>query len=79
MGHPEGWADAPLVFVVRQRCPHCRSTLRPIIVRSEQNGDGSTTRKSVCRACSGRFKLVVETLPDLGNDPRAAFYDDADG
>ena len=67
MGAPvaESWTDAPCITVVAPACPICRA-LRPIIVRTEQNGDGSVTRKSVCRRCSERFKIVVE-LPEFGN------------
>jgi hypothetical protein len=59
------WADVPAIVVYAPACPSCRA-LRPIIVRSEANGDGSTTRKAICRRCSERFKIIVE-LPDFGN------------
>lgn len=62
----ETWADAPTIFVTAPACPAC-NTPRPIIVRSEANGDGSMTRKAVCRRCSQRFKICVE-LPEFGND-----------
>ncbi|HJN11961.1 MAG: hypothetical protein QGG09_22360 [Pirellulaceae bacterium] len=58
------WDSAPLVFVTAIHCPHCLG-LRPISVRSAANGDGSTTRRYVCRECSRRFVLVVE-LPEFG-------------
>lgn len=61
----ESWANTPVVFVMAPACPAC-AALRPIIIRSEANGDGSTTRKAVCRRCSERFKIVVE-LPEIGN------------
>ena len=60
------WADVPMVFVVAPACPACRA-LRPIIVRSEANGDGTTTRKAICRRCSTRFKIIVE-VPNFGSD-----------
>ena len=62
MGEP--WSDVPCIFVEAPACPMCRM-VRPIIIRSEQNGDGSVTRKAVCRRCSARFKIVVE-LPEIG-------------
>lgn len=61
----ESWTDAPCIFIEAPACPACQA-LRPIIVRSEANGDGSTTRKAICRRCSERFKIVVE-LPEFGN------------
>ena len=60
------WEDAPLVFVQRPTCPHCGSGATPQTIRSEDNGDGSTTRKSVCARCGERFKVVIE-LPEIGN------------
>ncbi len=62
----ESWADAPCVFVVLPTCPDCGGGSW-VNVRTEQNGDGSRTRKCVCRRCSGRFKIVAEPLPDSGN------------
>ena len=60
------WADAPCCFVTAPSCSHC-GHLEYITVRSEANGDGSVTRKAICRQCSGRFKIVVE-LPENGNE-----------
>ena len=57
------WADAPAVHVVAPLCPHC-SSHRHITVRSEANGDGSTTRKTICADCSLRFKVVIEIFPE---------------
>ncbi len=60
------WDSAPLVFVTAPACPVCLS-VKPMIVRSEQGGDGSTSRKCVCRRCSSRFVLVIEApLPEFG-------------
>lgn len=53
------WQDVTTVFITALHCPYCLG-LRPILIRSEQNGDASQTRKYVCRRCSERFKLVVE-------------------
>jgi hypothetical protein len=61
----ESWVDVPLVTVIAPACPWCRA-LKPIPVRSEQNGDGSVTRRCVCRECSKRFKLLIE-IPNFGN------------
>jgi hypothetical protein len=60
----EAWHNVPCVFIVAPHCPVCFAG-RPIIVRSEANGDGSKTRKAVCRRCSEKFKIVVE-LPEFG-------------
>lgn len=65
------WQDAPLVFVVAPHCPRCLAP-RPIIIRSEQGGDGSVSRRCVCRSCSSRFVVVIELpgdgLPESGRD-----------
>lgn len=62
------WTDAPYVFVEAIACPYCGAT-RPITIRSESGGDGSIMRKSVCRRCSKRFRVVIENaLPEFGND-----------
>jgi len=66
------WSDVPYLFVPMVSCPFCRST-RPITIRSEQAGDGSTSRRCICRKCSRRFVVVLEpperdTLPDSGNE-----------
>ena len=60
------WANVPLTYIVAIHCPACLA-VRPISVRSAANGDGSTTRRYVCRECSGRFIIVVE-LPISGKD-----------
>lgn len=62
----EVWADVPLVTIELPHCPICLGG-DPLIVRSEKNGDGSFTRKCICRHCSERFKIVFE-LPESGND-----------
>ena len=65
------WSGVPCLSIAPPHCPFCRS-LRPITVRSVANGDGSTTRYSVCRQCSQRFLLIVELddscdVPYFGN------------
>lgn len=74
------WSTAPYVFLFVPEpppivCPFCRLAGTPIYVRSEKNGDGSVTRLSVCRGCSERFKLVVETAPATGKVDDAFDYD----
>lgn len=59
------WANVAYVFVTAPACTSCGST-DLLTIRSEANGDGSVTRKTVCRVCSTRFKVVVE-LPSCGN------------
>lgn len=74
------WIGVPYVFVIVPEpppivCPCCESTETPIYVRTDQNGDGSVTRRSICRSCSERFKLVVETVPATGKVDDAFDYD----
>lgn len=54
------WQDAPYVYVIRPACPHCGAT-GYTIVRSSREPDGSVSRRCVCRSCSRRFFLVLET------------------
>jgi hypothetical protein len=61
----KSWANVPRVFITLPGCPFC-GAVRPILTKSDDNGDGSVTRKVICRQCSGRFKIVVE-LPEIGN------------
>ena len=64
--HRIDWAAVTsTVFVTVPHCPECRS-LDIERIRSEANGDGSLTRKTMCRSCGHVFKLVVE-LPFSGN------------
>jgi hypothetical protein len=61
----ESWAHAPVIVIPpppRLSCPHC-DRLGHMIVRSVAGGDGSQTRRCVCRHCSGRFLVVID--PDL--------------
>lgn len=55
-----GWTDAPYVFTTLTSCPHCGTTRKPIVIRTERGGDGSRSRKQVCRVCSRRWVLVIE-------------------
>ncbi len=54
-----------MIFVTRATCPACSS---PDYQRSrtENGGDGSTTKKVTCRRCLQRY-LIVSELPETGN------------
>lgn len=58
------WADAPIQFVEIPACHHCQSP-DLMRIRTETAGDGSFSRKFVCRICS-RKTLVVYELPRTG-------------
>lgn len=58
----QSWRDVPLVFIPIPTCPHCGAT-GFITVRCEAAGDGSRSRKSICKSCSGRSIIVFE-LPE---------------
>jgi len=60
------WADCPTIFVHAIGCTKCGAT-RPIIVRTADNGDGSKTRRCICRECASRFNVCIE-LPESSND-----------
>ncbi len=62
------WSNCPRVFIVAPHCPACLGN-DLLTIRCEQNGDGSVTRKTVCRTCSSRFLLIVEP-PSAGNGER---------
>jgi hypothetical protein len=68
----DSWQSVPIVFVRRPKCPHCGRSRGFMTVRSEAGGDGSTSRKSICKSCSRRCVIVVEDpeddLPQNGND-----------
>jgi len=57
----ECWDAAPVVFIQRATCPRCGSDRSPHILRSENQGDGSILRKCLCKTCSRKFKIVVES------------------
>ena len=47
------------VYVERPRCPRCTSPKLKTL-RSEDQGDDSTMRTTVCRDCRHKFYVVVE-------------------
>ena len=47
-------------------CPHCGGDDHER-VRTCDNGDGTTTRRVLCRNCGERFKILLE-LPEAGSD-----------
>lgn len=64
------WSTAEIVYIPAVACPGC-AALRPIIVRSQSEGDGSVSRRCVCRRCAERFVVVVEPpepLPEFGRE-----------
>lgn len=68
------WRHSPIAFVAfvppppTPPCPFCDSADR-IRVRSEANGDGSTTQKCICRKCEQRYRVCYEPLiARTGND-----------
>lgn len=50
---------ARYVFIEKARCPVCDSADLQTI-RSEDQGDGSVKRRTVCRDCSHKFFVVAE-------------------
>lgn len=60
----ESWSTAPLVFVIRPACPVCGST-DYVRTRTDDNGDGSATKKVICKGCGGRYKIILES-PETG-------------
>ena len=56
---PVGDLRMDLVFITRARCPACGSADLQTI-RSEDQGDGSTLRRTFCRACFHKFRVIVE-------------------
>jgi len=67
-GDVANWSDAPLVFTEMVACPCCGTTRRPIIIRSERGGDGSRSRRQVCKVCSRRWVLVIEPPAEFSGD-----------
>ncbi len=51
--------DYDPVYIRWARCPACDSR-NVQTIRSEQNGDGTVTRRSQCRDCFIKFRVVVE-------------------
>lgn len=70
------WRSVPVVHVPRPRCPACGTPEYPRLVRSVANGDGSQTRRCVCRHCGQRFVLVMDPdLPTTGSNDDVSAYD----
>jgi hypothetical protein len=63
---PELWESAPIVTVPRPACPWCGHESY-IPIRSYQNGDGTSTKRAICKGCSGRYIVVREPLPKNGS------------
>ena len=57
------WAAAEVVYVRLPRCYYCNSRSYQS-VRSEANGDGTSTLKAICNICDRPFK-VTEDLEDF--------------
>lgn len=53
------WSNELLQVLERPVCPHCKTTEKPILVRSETRDD-ATWQRCVCRECSKRFQRVYE-------------------
>ena len=67
------WSAVPLVVTDQATCPHCASTRKPHLVRSEANGDETLTAKRICRDCSQPFKELIQfRLPNFGKPPTPA-------
>jgi hypothetical protein len=68
-GEPrEEWHEVEMVFVVRPPpilCPHCGASRR-FILKSLRGGDGSVSRRCLCRSCLRRYIVVVELSPTTG-------------
>lgn len=63
------WSKAPVVSVTVPTCPSCGSR-QYHRTRTDANGDGSATRKVICREYSVLYKIAIE-LPDTGFDETA--------
>lgn len=59
------WATAEQVEITLPACPNC-DCLDYRKVRTDPNGDGSRTRKVICKGCKSPYKIVVE-LPVSGS------------
>ena len=60
MGESSIWENAEMVFIYRPRCPAC-SGVGHRTLRSDADADGSVTRRTLCRTCGCKFKVIVET------------------
>jgi hypothetical protein len=63
------WSSVPTVFIVVATCPRC-GCCEYDRTKTADNGDGTRTRKVICRACSQPYKISVE-MPEPGNEPSA--------
>ena len=59
------WASVPIVFVVRPACPSCGCEDRDRR-RTYSGGDGSKSKRMICRQCRQPWLLVEEPPPDSG-------------
>jgi len=57
------WQDTPTIIIPRARCPHCGDMTPPHIYRSYAGGDGSMTRRCICRSCSRKYAILID--PDV--------------
>jgi len=64
------WTNTPFIELrlYVANCPRC-GAIEHSIIRTESNGDGTSTRKARCDGCGKRFRIIVscETLPAAGN------------
>jgi hypothetical protein len=60
------WALVPTVLIPLPVCPQCGHE-KYDRVRTNANGDGSSTKLCVCRACGRSYKICCE-FPESGND-----------
>ena len=66
------WSATPMVFVVLPVCDHCGSP-KYDRVRTAGGGDGSVTKKVICRECGHPYRIILE-LPETGNLQSAIGY-----
>lgn len=63
------WQSTPISFIPAVACPKCQA-MRPLTMRSIDQGDLSRLKLHVCRKCSTRFRTVIEppgeSFPDFG-------------
>lgn len=65
----DSWSSMPLVFVpvITPRCPSCGHT-GFVRLRSSSGGDGSVSRRCICRQCGSRCVIVLERSAPSGQD-----------
>lgn len=64
----DAWESAPMVFVCRPACPHCRSEQYTRVRTEPKESDGTVTQKAICRTCEKTFLIINETLPESGSE-----------